>query len=149
MGAAARIMLVEAAASRWGEDVAELTVAKGVVSGPGGNMAKFGELAADASKRPVPGKPVLKAAEQRTFIGASARRLDTAQKISGRARFGIDVDLPDMLTAVVIAPSRLLAPMKSYRGDKALARPWRARCCPDFDRCCDRRRSLLGGSRRA
>ena len=123
MGAAARIMLVEAAAARWGGDVAELTVANGVVSGPGGKMAEFGELAAEASKRPVPQKPDLKAAEQRTFIGASAKRLDTAQKISGRARFGIDVELPDMLTAVVVAPPRLMAPMKSHRGEKALARP--------------------------
>lgn len=123
MGAAARMMLEQAAAARWGIDVNALTVADGVVSGPGGRRATFADLAAEASKLPVPDIPLLKTADKRSVIGRSVRRLDTRQKITGRAVFGIDVRVPDMVTAVVISPPQLMAPVRSFHADRALQRP--------------------------
>lgn len=123
MGAAARMMLEQAAADRWGIDINALTVADGVVSGPGGRRATFADLAADASKLPVPDDPPLKTADQRSVIGRSVRRLDTRQKITGQAMFGIDVRVPDMITAVVISPPQLMAVIRSFDAERALQRP--------------------------
>ena len=123
MGAAARMMLEQAAASRWGVDVAELSVADSIVSGPGEQKAPFAELISDASKLSVPGDPPLKTQAQRTLIGKPVKRLDTWQKITGQAEYGIDVRVPNMVTAVVISAPQILAPVKSFNADKALARP--------------------------
>lgn len=123
MGAAARMMLEWAAAGRWGVDVAVLSVTDGIVSGPGERKAAFADLAADASKLPVPEDPPLKSQAQRTVIGKPIRRLDTLQKITGQAAFGIDVRVPGMVTAVVISAPQILAPVESFNADKALARP--------------------------
>ena len=123
MGAAARMMLQQAAADRWNVDAASLAVTEGVITGPGGNRATFADLAGDASKLKVPEEPVLKSAAERTLIGRSVRRLDTRQKITGSARFGMDVEIPDMLTAIVIPPPRLQAAVKSFKAEAARARP--------------------------
>lgn len=123
MGAAARMMLQQAAANRWKVAAASLTVKDGVVSGPGGKSAKFGAFAADAAKLALPKKPALKAASDRTFIGKPVKRVDTAQKIAGTAQFGMDVQLPGLLTAVIVAPPQFGAKPKSFNAAKALARP--------------------------
>ncbi len=123
MGAAARMMLQQAAADRWGVDVASLAVKNSIVSGHGDLRATFADLATDASKLTVPENPPLKPAGKRTLIGKPIKRLDTLQKINGQAEFGIDVQVPDMLTAVVITGPQFMAPVKSYNADKALARP--------------------------
>lgn len=123
MGAAARMMLEQAAASRWGVDVAVLSVADGIVSGPGQRTAAFAELTSDASKLSVPEDPPLKSHADRTVIGKPVKRLDTWQKITGQAEFGIDVRVPNMVTAVVISAPQILAPVESFNADKALARP--------------------------
>ncbi len=122
MGAAARMMLERAAADRWGIDVGALSVADGVISGPGGRRATFADLAFDASKLPVPDEPPLKAAGGRSTIGKPIRRLDTRQKITGQAVFGIDVLVPDMVTAVVISPPRFQAPVRTFNAERALSR---------------------------
>ena len=123
MGAAARMMLEQAAAARWRADPASLSVVDGVISDANGNRATFAELALEASKLEVPDKPALKPAGERTVIGKPVKRLDTAQKATGRARFGIDVDMPGLLTAVVVGAPQLGAPVKSFNAEKALARP--------------------------
>ncbi len=123
MGAAARMMLEQAAADRWNIDAATLSVNDGIVSAPDGRRATFADLAADASELPVPENPLLKSADKRSVIGRSVRRLDTIQKITGRAVFGIDVRVPDMVTAVVISPPQLMAAVRSYHADRALQRP--------------------------
>ncbi|MGI9464700.1 MAG: molybdopterin cofactor-binding domain-containing protein [Aestuariivirgaceae bacterium] len=123
MGAAARMMLQRAAAANWNVDFGALVVADSVVTAPDGKRAGFAELADAASKLEIPGKPPLKPAADRTVIGKSVKRLDTLQKTTGRAEFGIDIEVPGMLTGVVVSPPQLMAPVRSFNGEKALARP--------------------------
>jgi len=123
MGAAARMMLEEAAARRWAVNVSDLTTVDGVISGPGGQTAAFAELAMDASRLEVPANPLLKPKSARSLIGASVKRLDTMQKITGRAGFGIDVDIPGLLTAIVVSPPQLMAPVRSFDATRALGLP--------------------------
>jgi isoquinoline 1-oxidoreductase subunit beta len=120
-GAAARAMLVAAAAEKWKVPAAEIRVAKGVVSHPSGKKASFGELAADAAKQKVPEDVPLKDPKTFVYIGKPARRLDARAKSNGTAQFTQDVKLPGMLTAVVIHPPRFGATLKSFDAAKAKA----------------------------
>lgn len=101
-GAAARAMLVSAAAQRWGVPEASITVARGVISA-GDRRATFGELAATAATRPFPQNPPLKDPKDFALIGreGATPRLDSAAKTRGATTFSIDVRRPGMLTAVV------------------------------------------------
>jgi isoquinoline 1-oxidoreductase subunit beta len=102
MGAAAREMLVNAAASRWGVPADSCTTRKGsVVHEASGRRATFGELAADAAKVPVPASPRIKPDSELTLIGRPLPRVDIAEKSDGTARFGIDMKVPGMLAAAV------------------------------------------------
>jgi len=101
-GAAARMMLVQAAAARWAIDASACRAERGgVINTTTNARLTYGALAEDASKLPVPGSPTLKNASDFHLIGTSAKRLDTPAKIDGTATFGIDVRLPGMLYAVV------------------------------------------------
>jgi isoquinoline 1-oxidoreductase beta subunit len=105
IGAAARLMLVQAAAERWNVKPTDCRVEKGVViHGAGSQRATYGSLADAASKLPVPSEIALKGEAQFTLIGKPTRRLDTPSKTDGSAQFGLDVRLPGMLTAVVERP---------------------------------------------
>lgn len=120
-GAAARAMLVAAAAEAWGVPAAEITVAGGVVAHASGKRSRFGALAARAATRPVPQDVALKAPGQWSQIGnPDLRRYDTAAKTRGALPFTIDVQLPGMLTAVMIHPPRFGATLASF--DAAAAR---------------------------
>lgn len=123
MGAAAREMLLRAAAKRWGLTPDALAARANVVTGPGDLHATYGALAGAAAQLAVPDDPVLKPKADRRYVGKPMKRLDTVQKVTGRAGFGMDVDVPGMLTAVVIAPPQLGAPVKSFSAEDALARP--------------------------
>jgi len=101
-GASARVMLVQAAAARWGVDAAVCRADHGAVVNTATNARlTYGALAEDAARQPVPTAPALKDARDFRLIGTSAKRLDTPAKIDGTATFGIDVRLPGMLYAVV------------------------------------------------
>src|SRR5688500_3069295 len=101
-GAAAREMLVEAAALRWGVGKAQCRAENGeVVNTANGARLSYGSLADAASKLPVPAAVTLKDPSQFRLIGKSVHRLDTPGKASGQAVFGIDVRLPEMRYAVV------------------------------------------------
>jgi isoquinoline 1-oxidoreductase beta subunit len=100
-GAAARDVLVRAAAARWNVDVAECRTEKGLVINARGEQLTYGELAADAAKLPLNATPPLKQARQFQLIGKPVPRLDTPAKCSGRAIFGIDVAVPGMLNAAI------------------------------------------------
>src|SRR5262245_50956243 len=90
-GAAARTMLVAAAANRWNVDPASCRAQSGeVLHPPTGRRFKYGELAADAAKMPVPESVALKRAEDFKLIGTPAKRLDTPAKVNGTAIYGID-----------------------------------------------------------
>jgi len=103
-GAAAREMLVAAAAATWKVDASQCRTEKGVVHGPGGKQLSYGELATRASKQPVPKEPKLKDAKEFKILGQGLRRLDTPQKVNGSGKYGMDVRLPGMLTAVMARP---------------------------------------------
>ncbi|HET8734059.1 MAG TPA: molybdopterin cofactor-binding domain-containing protein, partial [Anaeromyxobacteraceae bacterium] len=122
-GAAAREMLVAAAARRWGVDASACRTAKGVVSGPGGKRAGYGELAVEAATLPVPGKPRLKDPRDWTLIGKAIPRLDTPPKVRGAAVFGIDVRVPGMLHAAVARPPMLGGKVARFDAAKAMAVP--------------------------
>ncbi|WP_375138829.1 xanthine dehydrogenase family protein molybdopterin-binding subunit [Piscinibacter defluvii] len=123
LGARARAMLVAAAAERWKVDAATLKTGRGVVTGPGGKRARYGELAEAAMKQPVPTAVALKDPAQFRLIGRPTRRLDAKAKSSGRQDFGIDVKLPGQLTAVVARPPVFGAKLKSVDDAAARALP--------------------------
>lgn len=123
-GAAARAMLLAAAAERWGVPVAELGTENGRVVGPDGASLGYGELAADAARHEPPEEPALKDPSEFRIVGTSARRLEGPEKVTGRATFGIDVRLPGMLTAVVARPPVFGGSSRGVRNeDEVLALP--------------------------
>jgi isoquinoline 1-oxidoreductase beta subunit len=105
-GAAARVMLVAAAAQKWNVEPASCRAQKGVVThAPTGRTLGYGALADAAAKLPVPDKVALKDPKDFTLIGTPAKRLDTPDKVNGKAQYGIDVRLPGMkIAAVAVSP---------------------------------------------
>ncbi|PJX21011.1 carbon monoxide dehydrogenase [Advenella sp. S44] len=104
LGARARAMLIAAAAERWDVDVATLRTETGMVLGPEGRKAGYGELAQAAMALPVPETVTLKDPAQFRIIGKATTRIDAEAKSSGKQDFGIDMHLPGQLTAVVARP---------------------------------------------
>lgn len=104
LGARARAMLLTAAASQWNVDVKTLRTQAGMVLGPNGRKASYGELAEAAMRQPVPEKVTLKNPKDFRIIGKPTGRLDAKAKSSGQQNFGIDVRLPGQLTAVIARP---------------------------------------------
>ena len=105
-GAAARIMLLQAAAAEWKVSVSEITVEKGVVThAASGKTTSYGKLASQASKltAPDPKSIVLKHPRDWKILGKSPRRLDTAPKVDGSLKYGIDTVLPGMQYAAIKA----------------------------------------------
>jgi isoquinoline 1-oxidoreductase beta subunit len=123
-GAAARAMLIEAAARRWNVPVTECTAAASVINhAPSGRTLRYGEVAADAAKLPVPAEVTLKAPAQWTLIGRGVKRLDTVDKLSGRQIFAIDVQLPDMLNAAIAQSPGYGGTLKSFDASKITSMP--------------------------
>ena len=103
-GAAARTMLIEAAARQWRVDPASCHAQKGeVVHVSTGRRAPYGALVDVAATLPVPTDVPLKSPNEFEVIGKPVKRLDSPIKVWGEARFGIDATLPDMLIATVAA----------------------------------------------
>ena len=105
-GAAAREMLVAAAAERFGVSASACAAENSrVTHQASGRSVSFGELAAAASKMPVPTRPTLKQPDQYTIRRTSRPRIDIPSKVDGRAIYGLDFKVPGMLYAAVdIAP---------------------------------------------
>jgi isoquinoline 1-oxidoreductase subunit beta len=102
IGAAAREMLVRAAATDWQVPATECTVAQSKIAHlPSGRARTFGSVAALAAQLPVPQQPALKNVVDFILIGSSPPRVDVAIKVDGSARYGIDMVLPGMLYAAV------------------------------------------------
>ena len=121
-GAAAREMLVLAAARRWGVDPAGCAAKDGWVLDATGRRLGFGELAVEAARLPVPESPKLDDPRGFTLVGTRVPRVDGPEKVTGAAVFGYDVRLPGMLRAAVArcpvwkgrrAPSTRRAPSAS------------------------------------
>lgn len=119
-GAAAREMLINAAAQQWRVDAASCRAENGMILGPGGKRLSFGALAAAAAKLPVPKEPRLKSGAK-TLLGKPLHRLDSPAKINGSAVFGIDVTAPGMHVAVIARPPVFGGRVKSFDATKALA----------------------------
>ena len=101
-GATARTMLVGAGAKRWDVDATSCRAQDGeVVHVPTGGRLKYGELAAEAAKMPVPAGVALKAPANFKLIGTPAKRLDTPAKVNGTAVYGIDARPPGVRIATV------------------------------------------------
>jgi isoquinoline 1-oxidoreductase beta subunit len=103
-GAAARIMLLQAAANQWSVPVDELAVADGVITHtPSKRTLRYGEVAAAASKLTPPDEKAIKLKDPKDWkiAGQPLKRLDTADKLDGSKVFGIDLRLPGMLCAAI------------------------------------------------
>jgi len=101
-GAAARAMLIQAAATQWAVPVGECTAAASVVTHtPSKRTLRYGELAEAAGKLTVPADVAVKDPSEWKIIGKGVKRLDTVEKLSGRQIFAIDVQLPNMLNATI------------------------------------------------
>ncbi|WP_118133580.1 xanthine dehydrogenase family protein molybdopterin-binding subunit [Oceanicella sp. SM1341] len=121
-GAAARAMLVAAAAREWGVPEGEITVAKGVIAHePSGNSSGFGALAEAARDSAMPEDPAVKDPSAFTLIGTSVPRLDSAGKSDGTARFSLDVYRDGMLTVAMLHPPKFGATLRSADTSAALA----------------------------
>ncbi|PTS87925.1 MULTISPECIES: xanthine dehydrogenase family protein molybdopterin-binding subunit [unclassified Caulobacter] len=123
-GAATRTMFVQAAAAKWGVPAGEITVKDSVLSHKSGKTAGFGDLVAEAARIAPPASPVLKDPKTFTLIGTDrVRRKDSVAKSTGTARFTQDVQLPDMLIAMVAHPPRFGATVSRFEVAEALKVP--------------------------
>jgi isoquinoline 1-oxidoreductase beta subunit len=122
-GAAARQMLVAAAAAQWHARPDDIVVEGGVVKhAKSGRHATFGALAAEAARQPVPIEVALKDPSTFKLIGKSdIKRIDSLQKINGLAKFASDFRRPGMLRAVIARPPRFGAKLRSFDAKKAKA----------------------------
>lgn len=103
-GAAARSMLVTAAAKQWNVSPAECTARASIVMhAPSSRSVTYGEIAAAAALLDTPAHPQLKSRDKYTLVGKAQARLDIPSKVDGTATYGIDVALPQMLYATVAA----------------------------------------------
>ncbi len=123
-GAAAKAMLIAAAAAKWNVPVAECSSADSVVTHkPSGRRLRYGEVAEAASKLPVPADPPLKPQAEWKIAGKGVKRLDTVEKLSGKLVYAIDVKLPDMLNAAIAQCPVFGGKLKSFNPDKIKSMP--------------------------
>lgn len=120
VGAMARDMLVRAAAQRWKVAPRELRAEGGYVH-HGARKLSYGQLADAAGKLRPPASVKLKEAKDWKLIGKPVRRLDTPEKITGKARFGLDVAFPGLRTAVVARAPVFGGKVRSFDAAKAKA----------------------------
>lgn len=121
-GAAAREMLLSAAATRWKVERAECAASQGAVTHkPTGRRLLYGELVADAGKLSAPKDPPLKSASEFRLIGQRQKRIGAKDIVTGAARYGIDTRRPGMLYATIERPPSLGAQPRSWDEKKARA----------------------------
>jgi isoquinoline 1-oxidoreductase beta subunit len=123
VGATAREMLIAAAADLWKVDKATCRAENGAVIDATGKKATYGQLAERAAKMPVPQQVQLKDSSKFKIIGKPVKRLDTPEKTNGKGIFGIDVEIPGMLIALVARPPVFGGKLKSVKANKAEAVP--------------------------
>jgi isoquinoline 1-oxidoreductase subunit beta len=103
-GASARERLIAAAAKRWNVPASDCAAAMSKVTHkPTGRTFRFGELAVEAAAIKLDKEPAIKKPDQFKFIGRRLARLDVPLKINGTAKYGIDLDVPNMVHAAIIA----------------------------------------------
>jgi isoquinoline 1-oxidoreductase beta subunit len=123
-GAAARAMLIAAAAERWNVDPSSCRTVNGaVLHGASNRRLSYGQLAERAARMTPPQQAAVKDSKDLKLIGKPLKRLDTPEKTNGKAIFGIDVKMPGMLTAVIAHPPVFGAKLRSFNADRATAIP--------------------------
>jgi len=120
LGAKVRGMLVGAAAERWRVAADRCRTSNSVVTGPANQSARYGDLATAAAGRPIPDTVRLKTPSEFRLIGSRIKRLDSRAKCDGSQKFGLDLDLPGLRTALLARPPVFGARVRSV--DDAEAR---------------------------
>src|ERR1700742_2461665 len=114
-GAAARVMLIEAAANEWKVPASECTAANSIITHkPSGKTTTFGKVAEAAAKLTPPADVTLKDPKDWKLAGKGLKRLDTPDKVVGKTVYGIDVKLPGMLNAAIKDGPVTGGKLKSY-----------------------------------
>ena len=121
-GAAARILLTQAAAKRAGVAVDNCKTENGYAIA-GGQKFSYGELATDAARLPAPTDVPLRSPSEWKYIGKGARRLDAPAKTNGTAKFGMDVQFPGLQTAVVAHSPVFGGKVRSFDASRTLQVP--------------------------
>jgi isoquinoline 1-oxidoreductase subunit beta len=120
-GAAARIMLVQAAANEWKVPASECIAANSVITHtPSGKTTTYGKVAEAAAKVEPPADVKLKDPKDWKIAGKGLKRLDTVDKTTGKMIYGIDVKLPGMLNAAIKACPVFGGKLKSYDEAKVM-----------------------------
>ncbi len=122
-GAAARMMLVDAAAKQWGVPASECHAENSIVTHSSGKRARYGELATLASTMPVPENPPLKDPNDWKIAGTSPARFDIPAKVNGSQVYASDVRLPGMLHASILQSPVFGGFLKSHGDSAAKAMP--------------------------
>lgn len=123
-GAQARMMLIAAAAQQWNVPASSLRAENGVVINPANNQRlRYGQLADAASKMPVPANVTLKDPKQYKVIGKPQKRLDTRDKVTAKAMFGIDARPAGLVYANVARCPVFGGKVVSFDATKAKAVP--------------------------
>src|SRR5438309_10639983 len=122
VGAMARTMLVRAAAAQWKTDASKLRTEKGFVF-HGNQKLSYGQLAVAAQAQTPPRSVKLKDKRHWKLLGKPMRRLDSPEKITGKAQFGMDVQFPGLRTAMVARGPVFGAKVKSFDAAKAKVVP--------------------------
>jgi isoquinoline 1-oxidoreductase beta subunit len=123
-GATGRAMLIMAAGETWNVEPAACHAENSQVThGASGRRLSYGQLAEKASRLEPPTKVPLKNPKEFKLIGKPAKRLDTPEKINGKGVFGLDVQVPGMLVAVVARPPTFGGKLKSFHAERAKAVP--------------------------
>jgi isoquinoline 1-oxidoreductase beta subunit len=123
-GAAGRAMLIQAAAAKWGVPAGECATGMSTITHtPSGRTLRYGEIAAEAAKLPVPEDVKLKTPAEWKLIGRGVKRLDTVEKLNGKLTYAIDVQLPDMLNAAIAQSPVFGGKLKSFDAAKIKSMP--------------------------
>ena len=122
-GAAAKAVLLQAAAQKAGVEVGAMTWDRGTITAPDGTSYPFAGLLADASRLTPPANPPLKARSDWSVLGKPQKRTDLMAKVTGAPVFGIDVTLPDMVFATVRMSPRFGAGIRTADTAAAEAMP--------------------------
>ncbi len=123
-GAAAKEMLIQAAAARWQVQPAFCYAQGGRVFRKDSPVSfTYGELASDASKLPVPAEPVLKQKHEFKIIGKTIARFDLPDRVTGKAIYGLDIDVPGMVYACIMHSPMIFGKLMSVDDHEALKIP--------------------------
>lgn len=122
-GAAARQMLIEAAAETWGVPAAEITTKAGTLSHPNGKSAKYGEMADKAAAREIPKEVNLKSAKDFTIVRNSKKNAEGFKIVTGQPLFGLDHYAEGMLIAMIQHPPAFGMKLQSFDASQTLKMP--------------------------